>query len=361
MRYRWRGEEIEAEAALGDDALELRRASGSPLAIRYSDIDSAVAQDYRIRLTLFPEGEVELYYLAKRYEGFCEELFEKRNAALVRELFLADRVRIATFEGRFERPGAPAAEGRIDLFPRSLVFFPRWADPFFLRIAEVDGLRPDLENYRVELAGEEPLVVSFLGLRFEEFQERVARTREAMERRCAKMLEALVPGAGVLAPWMLDGRVISSAAAGAFWEKLEAQVTTTDERRAAHAHLKAVATAPLWLGVKETGGDDLDELKDDAPPATQHLLWTYAPVRDLSVHEVVSAEDHATYVYRAPVARINRAWAMVQFRRDVLIHPEKYPAAYRRLPRLREVAGALKGRAIHNETWARQLDQLLRF
>jgi len=359
MRYDTGDIDVEADAELTPDAIELRPKTGPPLTIRYVDIDSANAAQYRIRLQLFPRGEIDLYYFGQKYEAFCEDLFERRNASLVKELFLADRQRIATFKGRFTRIGAPAAEGRIDLFPRTIVFFPRWADPFFLRIAELAAVDPDVANYRVTVVADETIVVDRLGLRFEEFVERLRRTREMMERRCANMLDMLVPGAGALAPKMLDGEVIEPAAAGEFWTRLAALVCATDQRRASYAHVREIATAPLWLGVKEIGGSDTDDLSEDPPPGTQHMLWYYAPVRDMAVHEVVSEEDHATYVYRAGVVGINRAWASVQFRRAVLIDPDSYPAAYRKLPRLRALAGSLVGRAIHNERWAEQVDALV--
>ncbi|MBI2900595.1 MAG: hypothetical protein HYY17_10445 [Planctomycetes bacterium] len=355
MRYLLRGADVEAEAALTDDAIELRPKQGQPLVVPYRDIDAAASAEYRIRLTLFPPGMLELYYLGPRFEGFCEEFFEKRNAALVRELFLADRTRIATFKGRFAREGSPPMDGRIDLFPRTIVFFPKAADPFFLRVAEIQGVRPDRENDLVEIRANETVTASYLGLRFEEFQERLMRTRSAMERRCARMLDALVPGAGVLAPRLLDGNVMQETCAAKFREPIEALVCRTAERDAAFRHLRSLAKRPLWLGIQETGGGDLDDVEGPLPPLEAHRIWYYVPLGGVVAQEIVSEEDHATYFYRAEIPEINRMWALLQFRKDVILDPGKYPAAVRKLPHLREVTEAFAGRAVHDRSWEKRV------
>ncbi len=357
MRYRYRDADVEGEVELTADALELRSNEGAPLVVPFRDIDSAYAADHRVHLTLFPPEALEIYFLGPRYVPFCDEFFEKRNAALVKELFLADRRRIETFQGRFARAGAAPLEGRIDLFPRALVFFPRTSDPFFLRIAEIEAIKADPQNYVVQVVADDTVDVNYLGLRFEEFQERLRRTRFDMERRCGRMLEKRIPGAGALAPRMLDGCVVSESEADRFWGPLENLVCRSEERAATYRYLQERATASAWIGIQEIGGSDLDEVEGETE--TQHLLWYYVPIGPVVAHEIVSEEDHATYFYRAEIPKINRAWAMLQFRRDVILNPEKYPAAVRKLPHLREVTDVFVGRAIHNESWTEQVGRLV--
>lgn len=337
MRFVHRGRDQEGDVDLTDDALVFRPKLTVPL----RDIERLSAADYRVRLTLHPPEALEIYHLGPRYAEFVDRLVEKRNAILARELFLADRKRIETFQGRIAAPGAPPVEGRIDLYPRTIVFHPKNADPLFLRVAEIDLVREDTEHYLVEVRGEFPVTVTHLGLKFEEFQERVKRTRAAMEQRTAKMLEGIAKGAGRLAPRMLDGAAIPEPDV----PELAGLLGRAEEYR----HLKSIASGPLWIGVQETAGSDLDDVG-------AHRLWYYVPLRGGRVaHEVVSEEDHATYVYRAEIPAINRVWSLIQFRKDVLLQPEKYPLAHRKLPHLREIAAAMVGRAIHNETWKDQL------
>jgi hypothetical protein len=356
MRFLFRGRDLEGEADLADDALVLQPKKGAPIRIPFPDIDAALAADYRLKLTLHPPEPLELYYLGPRYEEFCSLFFEKRNAALARELFLADRKRIESFQGRFARPGLPPMDGRIDLFPRTIVFFPKVADPHFVRIADLTAVRGDKEHYLVELHAGDIVTVHYLGLRFEEFQERVRRTREAMEKRCARMLDSLSPGLGALGPRLLDGNILREDEAGPLWPKLESLVCLGGERTETYRHLRSLAKGPVWLGIQETGGDDLDELHESSGA---HRIWYYVSLGPLTAQEVVSEEDHATYFFRADPPAINRAWVQLQFRKDVLLNPSKYPAAVRKLPHLREVTAALAGRAIHNDRWAEQVHAVL--
>lgn len=335
MRFLHRGRDQQGDVDLTDDALVFRPKLTVPL----RDIERLDAADYRVRLTLHPAETLEIYHLGPRYAEFVDQLVEKRNAILARELFLADRKRIETFQGRFAAPDAAPVEGRIDLYPRTLVFYPKNADPFFLRIAEIDLVREDKEHYLVEVRGEFSVTVTYLGLKFEEFQERIRRTRTSMEQRTAKLLEKVAKGAGRHAPRMLDGAVICETGA----PELAGFV---DPR------LKSIASGPAWIGIQERAGSDLDDVG-------AHRIWYYVPLSGGRVaHEVVNEPDHATYVYRAEIAKINRVWAMIQFRKDVILQPEKYPLAHRKLPHLREIAGAIVGRAIHNESWEAQLAKL---
>jgi hypothetical protein len=135
------------------------------------------------------------------------------------------------------------------------------------------------------------------------------------------------------------------------------------------------------------------ETAEEAPPAEERkteILWYFVPLTDggrplnAVAQEVTSEKGKATYVFRlmeperfaslsgraleeavgAAISRLNRALLALNFRREPIYLPEeqiaqgryeRYRVALRKLDYLRWAREAFLGRAIHNETWERQL------
>ena len=219
-----------------------------------------------------------------------------------------------------------------------------------------------------------------------------------------------------LAGEMRDGRAVQHRVVDAIdpslWPRLEDAVVGTAELRASYEGLKARSPAG-WaaLGVKavlgveerparpasgEEAGSEAAEgerTPTGAGRATE-VLWYLCPLaRDgrpvnAVAQEVTSEEGKATYVFRlqpparwreaeqaggealveaaaAGMARLNRALLTLNFRREPILASDediatprfaRYRVAVRKLPYLRETREAFLGRAIHDDTWERQLD-----
>ncbi|MEX2458673.1 MAG: hypothetical protein WD770_06770, partial [Actinomycetota bacterium] len=127
------------------------------------------------------------------------------------------------------------------------------------------------------------------------------------------------------------------------------------------------------------GAPPADQVDGPPDPSSEtkakHHLWFFAPVLNKGnaiAHEVTSDPGHATYLYRtapdevaASMARINRAILALNFRREPIYASEeeiqsgrfaRYRVALRSLDYLRFARERFLGRAIHNASWAEQVD-----
>jgi hypothetical protein len=168
-------------------------------------------------------------------------------------------------------------------------------------------------------------------------------------------------------------------------EQLQGQMTEAAGAAAAEAVQRSMA--------QQQQGPAAAEAAEEAPVGEERkteILWNFVPLVDggrplnAVAQEVTSEEGKATYVFRlmeperfaslsgpeleeavgSAISRLNRALLALNFRREPIYLPEeqitqgrfdRYRVALRKLDHLRWAREAFLGRAIHNETWERQL------
>jgi hypothetical protein len=204
------------------------------------------------------------------------------------------------------------------------------------------------------------------------------------------------PGAGGLLSQMQDqmAGAASAAAAEAASEAAKAAVAEAMARmpggQPAAAPEGGVGAAPA------EGSDGVPGITEDEEGRDRTILWFFAPLAEggrplnAAAQEITSEQGHATYVFRlmapeqfeaaraagdealagavaAALARLNRALLTLNFRREPIYLTDeqiatgryaKYRTALRKLDYLRWTRSAFLGRAIHNETWERQVRDL---
>ena len=388
-----------ATVEVGDEALSIVPEGGAPVHLRLVDVDDLFDDDYTLRLTDHTGRRYDLSMLGRAYGQIAADLRSRRDAQLGRDLFLTGVSLQDTFPAKVLDPAGLAAPvpAEVRLFQDLLVVVPERGTMWGLPYSFVEGVDWDPDLYQVRVRADDGTVHAFgqLGRRTEEFHDELRRLLDALARRTAGTLSRLLPGVepalvSRLAGEMRDGRAVQQRVVDAIdpslWPRLEDVVVGTEELRAAYELLKARSPAG-WaaLGVKAVSGVE---------SGATEILWYLCPLaRDgrpvnALAQEVTSEEGRATYVFRlqpparwreaeqaggealveaaaAGMARLNRALLTLNFRREPILASDediaagrfaRYRVAVRKLPYLRETREAFLGRAIHDETWERQLD-----
>jgi hypothetical protein len=383
---------------------------GDPILLPYVDIEDLHDHDYTLTLTDHTGAAFELTMLGRAYGQVLAEVAKRRDELLERHLLLRgvdlqDTIPGKLFGGREPDPV------QVRLYRDLLVVIPERGTMFGIPFSFIDRVTWDEELYQLHVATDDgsEVVLGHLGRRSEELRDELGRLMDALARRTAQTLEALLPGTdpamlGRLAAVMRDGRATQQrevdAIDPALWPALEGAVAGTEDLRRAYEHLKGL-TPPGWaaFGVKAvlSGPEEATEPPAEAEPAPPEKvtdLWYFCPLsRDggpanAVAHEVTSESGHATYVFRLmeadrfaalsgealarevtrSIRRLNRALLQLNFRREPIYLPEeeiaagphaRYRVALRKLDHLRWARESFLGRAIHNATWARQVDALL--
>ena len=381
------GEAVAASVEVGDDAVSIVPEGGDPVSLPFVDVTDLFDDNYTLRLTDHTGKRFDLSMLGKAYGQVAEEVRKRRNDALQRELLLTG-VRLAdTYPGKLFG-GAEPVDVEIRLFEDSLVVVPELAQMFGIPYSFVEGVDWNEELYQATVRADDGQALTFghLAKRSEEFRDELNRLMDALANRTAQTLGALLPGVaadtvGKLAGVMRDGRAVQQSAVDAIdpslWPLLETAVVGTDELRETYEHLKSMTPAgQMALGVKSVKAVEAEPGEEPPPPAQgDNHLWFFAPVLEKGnaiAHEITSEEGHATYLYRTArdevarsMARINRAILTLNFRREPIYASEeeiqtgkfsRYRVALRSLDYLRFARERFLGRAIHNASWAQQID-----
>ena len=353
---------------------------GAPLSFDLGDVDAVASADYQIQLPLYTGNTVQLQQFGKAYEDLSRTLIESHRKRMLECLLLEDLQEIDRFTGNFafDRSGDASISGTAEfrLFKTNLAVLPAAAQAFHVRLAGVDALRFDAQNYEIvlEMSGDR-LKLNRLAKRTELFHARLRETIDAMNKESAEALHLILP---FLNPDQLQ------AAAGTLHEghsasasKLAAIHSRIPDALAANAVDKTLkpyyddllgrtAKGFLYAGFKLVRPEDRDRLggveeavSDDAdadytssapmsgtdegpPPA---LYWFFFPIAaqpgsttpsNVVAWEASSSSGRATYFFRllepaesatlrdparAAVAvergvqSINRVLAMLNFRR----------------------------------------------
>ena len=372
-----------SQVQFDDEKFVLTPESGAPLAFDLGDVDAVVAADYEIRLPLYTGNTIKLQQFGKSYDDFARELLESYRKRTLQCLLLEDMEEVDRFTGAFtlDAAGAQPISGpaEIRLFKSNLAVLPTALQGFQWRLADVDGLRLDSQNYEIVLeAGGDRLRVNRLAKRTELCHTKLREAIDQLNTESAQALHTILP--------FLNADQLQSTASilreghSASAVKLAAIHTRIPEALAANAVdktlkpyyddlLSRTAKGMVFAGFKvirpedldmlgavseEASGDAIDASSDTAPSggmpdadeaAPEALYWFFFPLAakpgsgepgNVVAWEASSRSGRATYFFRLvdPVAastlrdssksaeaveravrRINRVLGMLNFRR----------------------------------------------
>jgi len=396
--------------------------SGAPLAFDLGDLDAVVAADWEIRLALYTGRSIVLRQFAKAYDNLAQRLTAAFRERAIRCLLLEDMTEVARFSGQFEltAAGAPPCAGAAEfrIYSSNLAVLASTSQPFQWRLADIDAVRFDAQNYVVVLeSGGTQLKVSRLAKRTDEFTQCMRDTMNAVAAAGAQALHAAFPFLDPdqlqsTAALMREGRSVPVAKLAAINPKIPAALATNavdDDLKPYYERLVARAVASqAQVGYKlirdedEAGADGAQPGASDADAeGPQTLFWFLFPLTakpgaaapsNVVAWEACSREGRATDLFRlvdavdvaklrdpataatlvdAAVSRLNRGLALLNFRRrpiyltddELALDPRmrRYAIAARRIPELRDLRARFIGRAIHTseEAWMAQFDAMI--
>ena len=371
-------------------------ASGTPIAFDLGDVDGAVPGDWDFALTLFTGRRLELRQFGAAFGGMSQELLAAWRDRTVRCLLLEDLEEVARFTGMAALTGPAAASARpaeIRLYRSNLAVLPLDGPPRQWRLAEVDAVSFDEATYSVTLesAGER-LTVGRLGMKTGEFRGKLGDTLDTLRTLHAEALHATFP---FLDPDRLqrvleampEGRSTRLAALRDIHPKLpEALIDRAVDARLrpyfdalrARAAGDALMTGFKFVRPDEEGEAEPEEAAAPDPNTDSQPLffWFFFPLSNGRVAwEATTGSGRATYLFDAAepveqaVAQLTRGLALVNFRREPIYLPDdslerdprfrRYAIGCRKLPDLRTLRAAFRGRAIHTslEAWTAQVEK----
>lgn len=402
------------------ERLSVVPASGPPITFDLGDIDALSGENLELALQVWGGGQVRIDRLGKVHDRVVCELGDAWRDRLVRCLVLRDLHEIDRFPGHVRVDGpAPIAErlAELRLFESNLVVLPTGAAAFHWRLADLDRVEFDDQQYGWALAsGDARLIVSRLAKRTTEFGEKLREATANVSRRASQCLARLFPFLGIdrlerlSATWRegsvvpiatlegIDGRLVSALMTGAVGPRLRPYVDDLASRSGvAGAHVGFVLRHPDEIDEdateEVTGESGTDESPIPSDPTFSvaaaadggadqlvplfYFLFELPPSAGrqtgLVAWETTSAAGRATYLFEPPdgVTVLNRALLALNFRREPIYLPDdrlagdprfaRHAIAVRRLPALTALRSAFAGRAIHTsvDRWRRQFSALI--
>ncbi len=371
--------------------------AGSPIAFDLGDVDRAVPGEWNFQLTLFTGRQLELQQFGAAFSGLRDELLAAWRDRTVRCLLLEDLEEVARYTATAALNG-PAAPAQIRLYRSNLAVLPLDGPPFQWRLSDVDDVSFDEATYAVTLqAGGERLAVSRLAKKTDEFRANLSGTLSASRTSEAAAMHATFPFLDpdrlqALVQAMPEGRSVALGVLRAIHPKLPDALI---------AHAVDAPLRPYFDALRARSADDtlMTGFKfirpDEEPPAeegeasaaaaaathddndgTQPLFfWFFFPLSNGCVAwEATTGSGRATYFFdvAAPldqgIARLTRGLALISFRREPIYLPDesleqlpqfrRYAIGCRKLPDLRALRAAFRGRAIHTspEAWTTQVE-----
>jgi len=365
--------------------------SGTPIAFDLGDVDRAVKHDWDFELTLFTGRRIQLKQFGAPFTTMSEELLAAWRDRTVRCLLLEDLEEVGRYNATAAL-GGPPTPAEIRLYKSNIAVLPLDGPAMQWRLAEVDRVSFDEAPYAVTLesAGER-LAIAKLAKKTGEFRDNLDGAIGELRTHAAEALHTTFPFLDPdqlqrLVETMPEGRSIPLAALRAIHAKLPDALIA----HAVDEHLRPYfdalrsrsAADSLMTGFKFTRADE-EKTADDGEPAEAEgkkdepalFFWFFFPLPGGRVAwESTTGTGRATYVFDAPppveeaIAHLTRGLALVNFRREPVYLPDdsleqqqrfrKYAIGCRKLPELRALRAAFRGRAIHTslEAWTAQVD-----
>lgn len=377
-------------------------ASGAPIAFDLGDVDRAVPAQWDFQLTLFTGRRLKLQQFGTAFGRMSEELLATWRDRTVRCLLLEDLEEVARYSGTAALNG-PATPAQIRLYQSNLAVLPLDGLPVQWRLADVDAVCFDEATYSVTLrSGGEHLVLAKLAKKTDEFRGNLGDALNALRTSESEVLHATFPFLNPdqlqrLLQAMPEGRSASLGALRAIHPKIpDALIARAvdaslrpyfDALRARSAHDSLMTGFKFIHPDEERGAEEgeTEEVEAAAPSKEEKdekqplFFWFFFPLADGRVAwEATTGSGRATYLFHvaAPVdqaiVHLTRALALVNFRREPVYLPDesleqqpqfrRYAIGCRKLPDLRTLRAAFRGRAIHNslEVWTTQVEAAIR-
>ena len=338
----------EAEAVVGEDALSV-----GPLTASFQDADALRAADYRIELDLWPDRQLVLTQLGRRFDTFAHELRRARNQARVSGLLAHGITGPEVFSGALLGSKTIRA-AEIQVYNTHVTAVPQDGDPWQVPLGALTAVATQDDPAAVVLKTEAAqTIVGQLGRHREAFRRAVLERLEAQ----ARLLTHLTGQEG-----FADGLGIPRALINGFERLLER--FTAPERLACAQALLAVVSGEPRLGFVQLLDPDGEALQSPEALPEHWASFLLVPVGDLTVLEILAGPSAATYVFRGGIEAVNRDLQALHFRRSPLaltgeeaevtpVNPHRL--ALRKLEPLQRLRESTTARLIHTESWLKAL------
>lgn len=369
----------------------LTPASGTPIAFDLGDVDRAVKHDLDLELTLFTGRRIQLRQFGAAFSTMSAELLAAWRDRTVRCLLLEDLEEVGRYTGAAALNGPPEP-AEIRLYKSNIAVLPLDGPAIQWRLAEVDAVSFDEATYSVTLesAGER-LTIAKLAKKTDEFRRNLDAAVGDLRTHEAEALHTTFPfldpdGLQRLLEAMPEGRSVPLSALQTIHSKLPDALiahAVDDRLRPYFDALRARSAGDsMMTGFKFTRPDEDKPEEDSDPPAADGkedkqamFFWFFFPLPGGRVAwEATTGSGRATYFFDAPppadqaIAHLTRGLALVNFRREPVYLPDeslereqrfrRYAIGCRKLPDLRTLRAAFRGRAIHTslEAWTAQVE-----
>ena len=368
------------------ETVVLTPSAGAPIAFDLGDVDFAVKHDWDCELTLFTGRRIQLRQFGAALSTMTEEFFAAWRDRTVRCLLLEDLEELARYSATVALDG-PAAPAEIRLYQSNIAVLPLAGPAMQWRLAEVDAVSFDEAAYAVTLesAGRR-LTVARLAKKTDEFRGNLDGALTGLRMHAAQALHTTFPFLDpeqlqVLTERMPEGRSVALDSLREVHAQLPDALIAHAVDEPLRPYFEALrarsAGDGLMTGFKfvrpdEEGGQPVAEDKKDEQAL---FFWFFFPLPGGRVAwEATTGSGRATYFFDAPapvdqaIARLTRGLALVNFRREPVYLPDeslereqrfrRYAIGCRKLPDLRELRAAFRGRAIHTsvEAWTEQVE-----
>ena len=342
----------EAIAVVGDDALSV-----GPLVVSFLDADALRAADYRIELDLWPDRQLVLTQLGRRFQTFAEELRRVRNRTRVAGLLAHGIMNPEVFSGALLGSQTPRP-AELQIYNTHVTVVPLDGDPWQVPLGALTAVQAQDDPPGVVLKTEAgSTVVGQLARHHDAFRRAVMDRLEEQ----ARLLTHLTGQEG-----FADGLGISRARIGGFERLLER--FTAPERTACAEPLLAAASDEPRLGFVQLLDPDAEALQSPEALPENWASFLLVPVGALTVLEILAGPSAATYVFRGGIEAVSRDLQALHFRRSPLAltgqqaeltEANPHRLALRKLESLRRLRDGTTARLIHTESWVKSLHSAL--
>ncbi|MFN7990860.1 MAG: hypothetical protein U0R44_01745 [Candidatus Micrarchaeia archaeon] len=395
LSYSLDGRGGEGKASVSGEALSVSPSSGEPIYLSLRDILGISPADYKVSLAL-PSGTLVLSGLGYRYEDFVRELSKKRNELTLKDMLMADTLKMGgvTTSYSYTPLGGKESKGTCEarVYETSLVILPDSGELVRLPFCELAEMKQDGFAIILTNAYGDSLTLSAMGRLLDPFRKALSDADNALSLKAQALLKDAAPDVAPpliakAARLMKDGKAASrkdlDAISPSLWAGLQKKIEAAGLKDE-YASLERMAQKDaMCIGIKRSLMGDMEG----------EYVWFLAPIRSRNAvaMEATSAEGSgkATYIFRvmdraafqrkpdsigeglpAFLAKVNRCMIGINFRREPIyvsddqLGDPKY-SGYRfsiaRLDALRDLRSLFIGRVIHNESWQKNLDALLSF
>jgi hypothetical protein len=342
----------DAVAVVGEDALSV-----GPLVVSLLDADALRAADYRIELDLWPDRQLVLTQLGRRFETFAQELRRVRNRTRVAGLLAHGITSPEVFSGAL-LGSETLRSAELQIYNTHVTVVPQDGDPWQVPLGALTAVHTQDDPPGVVLNTEAGrTVVGQLARHQDAFRRTVVDRLEEQ----ARLLTQLTGQEG-----FADGLGIPRPRVGGFERLLER--FTAPERTACAEPLLAVASDEPRLGFVQLLDPDAEALQSPEALPEHWASFLLVPVGALTVLEILAGPSAATYVFRSGIGAVNRDLQALHFRRSPLAltgqqaeltMANPHRLALRKLESLRRLREGTTARLIHTESWVKALHNAL--